>query len=144
VISDLRLTVVDDSKDGKFLAICDVVWNDELVIHGVKLINANSKTFLSFPSKTAKRKCHCGGVNHFRAMYCNFCGVRFEKLPIETVDRGGKQVQAMPCPFCDDGCLNCVDGYTDKLYSEECHPLNHAVRKEATALVIKEYERSVR
>lgn len=57
------------------LASASVVFDDDFIVHNVKLVNVAGKILLAMPNRKATRICRgCGGKNDWDAMFCNGCG----------------------------------------------------------------------
>lgn len=50
-ITDLRIKRFNGAKDSKLKAYFDISFDEELVIHGVKLIEGDSGLFVAMPSR---------------------------------------------------------------------------------------------
>lgn len=78
----------EDDRRNALLACYSLVFDEELVIHSVKLIKGEKGEFLCMPCEKKHDHCtECWSKNHITAKYCNQCGVklaenRMEGLPV--------------------------------------------------------------
>ncbi|MCK5269306.1 MAG: SpoVG family protein [Sedimentisphaerales bacterium] len=113
-ISEIRVKLVDNRND-RLKAFCSVTFDDDFVVHDLKIIEGLNGLFIAMPSRKVTDHCHCCGTkNHLRAKFCNECGKRLKE------DRGQK-----------------YDGV--KFHTDIAHPVNTSCREIIQAQIIDEY-----
>lgn len=82
----------EDSKSN-LLACFSLIFDGEMMIHCVKLINGSKGPFISMPAEKKLDHCpKCKYKNSITANYCNYCGDQLEKdrhfkLPVNSNGR---------------------------------------------------------
>lgn len=84
-ITELRIDIpsrrfkAEDSR-AALLACFSLVFDEELVVHSVKLIQGKESVFLAMPSEKRHDHCPlCWAKNHLMAKFCSNCGKQLAK-----------------------------------------------------------------
>ena len=79
-ITDVRIRKID--TEGKMKAVVSVTFDNEFVVHDIKVIEGASGLFIAMPSRKVKHACpKCAFKNELRSKYCNQCAA---PLPVEA------------------------------------------------------------
>lgn len=77
-------TQLNEQREGfqrELLAHMVLVLDDQLVIHGVKVIRGRRGIFISLPNEKKSDRClYCMKKNSVTAAYCNYCGGELDSL----------------------------------------------------------------
>ena len=114
-ITELRMDIPslhyapDDSRSA-FLACFSLVFDDELIMHSVKLIQGKRSPFLAMPCERKHDHCPgCRAKNHLTANFCSNCGKQLDK------DR--------------HAALFAEGNNRNKLYNDLVHPITNDLRE---------------
>ncbi len=70
-------------------ALCSIIIDECLAIHGLKIIEGPQRSFVAMPTCELTDKCpNCHGKNRLRARYCNDCGGRLNENRAHTQPDG--------------------------------------------------------
>lgn len=73
-ITEVRVKLLTGRSD-RLRAFCSITFDDEFVVHDLRVIDGRKGLFVAMPSRKLTDKCPaCGGKNHLRASYCCECG----------------------------------------------------------------------
>jgi stage V sporulation protein G len=115
-ITEVRVKLVRNRGD-KLLAFGSITIDNEFVIRDLKIVKGTSGPFVAMPSRKLADRCpRCRTKNHFRANFCNECGLRLrhERAPIDQFGRY-------------------------KLHADIAHPINQQCRDIIQEKVISAY-----
>lgn len=108
-----------DEKD-KLLAFVSVVFDGELALHDIKIINGYNGVFVAMPDRKLVYSCNdCGWNNPLLAHFCSFCGTELDKTKEDWTDEDGKV----------------------RLHVNTAHPITQSFREYLTEEIMIEYER---
>ncbi len=117
-ITEVRVKLMEEPGE-RLQAFCSVTFDDAFVVRDLKVIEGAGGPFVAMPSRKLTNHCsQCGCKNHFRAGFCNQCGVRLHE-PAMIKDEEGRA----------------------KLYADIAHPINAACREMIQTRVIEAFER---
>lgn len=87
-ITEIRVQLAKGTASG-LVASCSVTFDDELVVHEVKIIETfNHRLVVSMPAKSVMIKCEdCWYRNPFAQRYCGGCGKKRPYTPIPSDER---------------------------------------------------------
>lgn len=122
-ITEVRIKLEPNPKNGRLLAYCNVVFDDAFLVHDVKILNGDRGKFVAMPSRHTIDHCHdCDGKNATIAKFCNWCGARLDDVDQRVPYRDGRSVP----------------------YVDICHPVSPEARKYVADAIIAEYEKAIR
>jgi stage V sporulation protein G len=74
-ITDIQINLVD-SYNGDLRAVCSVVFDNDLVVREITVIEENRKLFVRMPDKKITGHCNkCNEKNPIHSKFCSKCGV---------------------------------------------------------------------
>lgn len=115
-VTEVRIKLVGENND-RLKAFCSITLDNEFVVRDIKIIEGMDGYFVAMPSRKMSDHCgHCGGKNHLRANFCNYCG---KALP----DNRTKQEP--------NGRM--------KLHADIAHPINARCRKLIQQMVVAKF-----
>lgn len=117
----------ENDKRNALLACYSLVFDEELVIHSIKLIQGDKSPFLCMPSEKKHDHCpECKCKNHITAKYCNSCGNKLSDNRLEglPVNRNGqvKIYHDLVHPLTSDLRNYLLDECLDCYKREKAHP----------------------
>jgi len=116
-VSEVRVKLVDNGDD-RLKAFCCITLDNEFVVRDIKVIEGMDGYFVAMPSRKMSDRCKkCGGKNHLRARFCNYCGKR---LGASRTKKGS------------NGRM--------KLYADIAHPINARCRKVIQRTVVDKFK----
>lgn len=120
LITEVRIKLADryDCNNG-VLCYASITFDDSLTIHDMRLLQGDTRRFVSMPSRKLTDRCpHCGLKNSLQARFCNKCGNHFRPATIPTNRRTG-----LP-----------------KLFTDVAHPIDNLMRERIEVAVNTHYE----
>jgi len=119
-ITDVRVKLVRN-KDERLKAFCAITLDNEFVVRDIKVIAGVGGYFVAMPSRKMSDHCEkCGGKNHLRARFCNYCG---RELSGNRTRKDAK-------------------GRT-KIHADIAHPINTRCRQTIQQAVVAAFEQEV-
>jgi DNA-binding cell septation regulator SpoVG len=110
----------NEHQRGAMRAFCTLVFDEQLALHGLKLIQpTDGRLLVAFPSHPVFRRCpHCDRRNSALAGWCNWCGVEMPRVLLERTALGRPRTEI-----------------------DFCHPVTNAFRQYVTETVLAAYQR---
>lgn len=128
-LTELRINIPQVNNESKthkatLLACFSLVFDEQLAIHSVKLIEGPKGVFLAMPNERKQDHCrNCNSKNHLLAKYCNMCGKPLVPDRHLTIPPG------------DDGKVH--------LFHDLIHPLGNPFRDKLLELCLCAYEKEL-
>lgn len=125
-VTEVRVTLADEpGRGGKIRAYCKVLFNDALVVDGVKVVAPRKddpdRLIVTMPDRDAKAHCpRCRSRVTYSAAFCSACGFALPEFA-PPVDRQGRK----------------------RLWHDVAHPANRAAREQIERAVLGAYHRAV-
>jgi len=119
-ITEVRVNLTAN-KDDRLKAFCSMTIDGEFVVRDIKIIEGTDGHFAAMPSRKMSSNCErCGGKNHLKAKYCNYCGKAL------TGSRDRKDFKGRM-----------------RLYADVAHPINAKCRTEIQDRLIAAFKEEV-
>jgi len=119
VITEVGVEVVNKERKGPLYGYSSIVFDNELVVHDLKIISGKKRLFVAMPNRKLMGRClNCAKKNNLESRYCSHCGVKLDR------DR------VICLPY----------GTPARLYADIVHPISSELRDHIEKLVLTEYE----
>lgn len=116
-ITEVRVKLLTGRSD-RLRAFCSITFDDEFVVHDLRVIDGKKGLFVAMPSRKLTDKCPaCGGKNHLRASYCCECGA-----PLKSDRTKGR----------------------DKYHVDVAHPIKTSCREKIKEAVLAAYKEELK
>lgn len=126
-VTELRIEVITtEETTNRLLACFSVLFDNELAVHGIKLIMGNHSRFVAMPAEKCKDRCpRCHKKNQLEQLFCGWCGLKLDETRLERWLAASPAVK--PKPFTDI-----------------VHPISAPLRQKLELLCNTAYEQEVR
>jgi len=115
-ITEVRVKLLSGRPD-RLRAFCSITFDDEFVVHDLRVIEGRTGLFVAMPSRKLSDNCpKCSAKNHLRAKFCSECGTRLDE--------------------------NRAKG-REKFHVDVAHPILPACREMIQSKVLEAYRRTV-
>lgn len=120
-VTSIDLTVWEDRGQAtKIKAFCSVVFDNEFVVHDIKIIDGNRGLYVVMPSRRLTDACPtCSAKTPYNDRFCGACGAKLGDIQERQPERDVKGKR--------------------RLYVDVAHPLNSEARKRIEEVVLEEY-----
>lgn len=78
-LTSIQVTPIIPPPENGLLAYVEVILDNQLMIHDIRIVKSPNRTILCMPNKAKTQRCSCGSKVPVVQQYCGDCGCAVQK-----------------------------------------------------------------